>query len=288
MTTSDLLEAQAVTAPGTSDRRSVRGPAHVLRVGLAMLRAEIQARAAYRAQIAIGAFGWVVPLAFMALWRGAADGKALEGITQAQFTTYFAILLVVSNFWLTGTVVFGTSRRIHDGQLSAMLLRPVPPLFVPASEGIATTVYRIPVVAIGVPVVILAAGGVVTDRVGDWPLALVVAVLGITTMAYVGALVACVAFWMTKAQGVMGLIFGLEWVFGGMVAPISLMPGPLPTVLAHQPFWYAGGAPAEIIAGIGDHGPLLVLECLAWIVVLHLVLRVVWRRALRRYEAVGT
>ncbi|MFD6091125.1 ABC transporter permease [Oerskovia sp. NPDC060338] len=280
----------ALRADGSVEagRRPISGPTHVIRTGAATLRTEVQARAAYRAQIAMGAFGWVVPLAFMVLWRGAAADGAISGITEAQFTTYFAILLVVSNLWITGSVVFGMSGRIHSGQLSAMLLRPFPPVLVPVAEGIAVNLYRAPVAMVGVPVVIFAAHGAVTNEPADWLLALVVTILGITAMTYVGALVACIAFWMTKADGVMGLVFGLEWVLGGMVAPIALMPGPLPEILAHQPFWYAAGAPAEVMAGIGDHDAWLLVECLVWIVVLHIAFHCLWRRAQRRYEAVGT
>ena len=49
----------------------------IARAGLvvvALLRAELQAAAAYRAQLILGIFGWVVPLAFMVLWTGAAGG----------------------------------------------------------------------------------------------------------------------------------------------------------------------------------------------------------------------
>lgn len=283
-----LSSAPRADESADSVRRPINGPAHVIRVGVATLRAEVQARAAYRAQIAMSALGWVVPLAFMVLWRSAAADGPISGITKAQFTTYFAILLVVSNLWISARVIFGMSGRIHSGQLSAMLLRPFPPVLVPVAEGIAVNVYRAPVAMVGVPVVIFAAHGAITNEPADWLLALVVTILGITAMTYIGALVACIAFWMTKAEGVMGLVFGLEWVLGGMVAPIALMPGPLPEILAHQPFWYAAGAPAEIMAGIGDHGAWLVVECLVWIVVLHIAFHVLWRRAQRRYEAVGT
>lgn len=87
----------------------------------------------------------------------------------------------------------------------------------------------------------------------------------------------------------MGLVVALEWVLGGMVAPVVLLPQPLPLILVHQPFWFAQGAPAQLIAGIGDVPALHVIgEEIAWIVSLHLVFRGVWLRALRRYEAVGT
>lgn len=293
MTESTDTERAAVGTPVDAsrpdpDRSLLSGPRHLVRVAATLLRAELQARAAYRAQIAIGAFGWVVPLAFMALWRGAAEDGPITGISQAQFTTYFAVLLVVSNFWIIGDVVFGTAGRIHSGQLSAMLLRPLPPTLVPVAEGVAVNVYRAPVALVGMPIVIAAAGGTVTREPGDWLLAVAIAVVGIVAVTYVGALVACVAFWMTKADGLMGLVIGLQWVLGGMVAPIALMPGVLPQVLSHQPFWYAAGAPAEIAAGIGHHSAWVLVEAAVWVVVLHLVFRASWRRALRRYEAVGT
>ncbi|GIG41803.1 ABC-2 family transporter protein [Cellulomonas phragmiteti] len=280
--------APSVPGPPAADETAVRGAVHVVRSGVALLRAEVQARSAYRAQILLGSLGWVVPLAFLALWRDAAADGPVGGITAAGFTTYFAVLLAMSNLWLTGTVVFATAGRVHSGQLSAMLLRPAPPLLVPVAEGLATNVFRLPVVLVGVPVLVLLGGGAVTSDPADWLLAPAVGVVGIVAVTYVASLVACVAFWMTKAQGVMGLVIGLEWVLGGMVAPVALMPGPLPALLVHQPFWYAGGAPAEILAGIGDHGPTVLLEALAWVLVLHLLLRVVWRRGLRRYEAVGS
>lgn len=254
-----------------------------------LFRVELQARSTYRAQIVLGALGWVVPLAFMALWRGAAADNPVDGIDQAQFTTYFGVLLALSNLSLTGNVVFAMSSRIHNGQLSVMLMRPMPPTVVPVLESAATNVFRLPVVIVAVPLIVILGGGVVRGGISVWVTAVVVAVLGAVAVAYVATIVATVAFWLTKADGVMGLVVGLEWVLGGMVAPVVLLPQPLPTVLVHQPFWFAQGAPAQMLAGIGDVSAFgTIAEAAVWVVGLHLLLRVVWRRALRRYEAVGT
>ena len=280
----------AVTVPQARalQRTSVRGARYVARVAGAVLRSEIQARAAYRAQLAIGALGWVVPLAFMALWRGASDDGAVSGVTQSQFTTYFAIVLVTTSLSLGGGIIFGLSDRLHDGRLAAMLLRSYHPVIVPAAEELAGNVYRLPMLVVVVPTIIIAAGGQTTGSPSDVALAVVVTVLGVAASSYLSAMVATIAFWTTKAHGVQGLLFGAEWVLGGMISPIALLPGALPSILAHQPLWYACGAPAEIVAGMGDHSWWLVAECAAWILVLHLIFRQVWRRALRKHEAVGT
>ncbi len=52
-----------------------------------MVRAEMQAAAAYRAQLFLSMLAWVVPLAFLALWRGAAADGPIGGITAPQFST---------------------------------------------------------------------------------------------------------------------------------------------------------------------------------------------------------
>jgi ABC-2 type transport system permease protein len=69
-----------------------------------VLRAELAAAAAYRAQL--GLVSWVVPLAFLALWRGAAASGPVGGITVTQFGTYFCILLVTTNLQIVMPVIF--------------------------------------------------------------------------------------------------------------------------------------------------------------------------------------
>jgi ABC-type uncharacterized transport system permease subunit len=42
------------------------------------------------------------------------------------------------------------------------------------------------------------------------------------------------------------------------------------------------------VAGISRLGPLALVEAAGWLVLLHALLGVVWRRGMVRYEAVGT
>ena len=69
---------------------------------------------------------------------------------------------------------------------------------------------------------------------------------------------------------------------------MALLPGILPSLVRHQPLWYADAAGPEILSGISEPSVWLVLEAAAWVVVLHLAYRRLWRRAVKRYEAVGT
>ena len=265
-----------------------RRPLHLGRTYAALLKVEAQAASAYRWEIVLSAFAWIVPLAFLALWSGAAADGPVEGITRAQFATYYSLMLVTTSLQVTMAVIFEFGWQVYSGQLSAQLLRPVHPLHQVVARAFATKLYSLPPMLLVVPVSLWLTGGQVSDRPGDWALAVVVTLLGTAGLTHLAAMSGAIAFWMTKAQGIQGLLFGVEWVIGGLVAPVALLPGILPTLAVHQPLWYANAAGPEILSGIGRHGWGLVLEATLWLVVLHVAYRMIWRAAVRRYEAVGT
>jgi viologen exporter family transport system permease protein len=264
------------------------GPPRIVRIYAALLRAEIAAAAAYRGQLALSVAGWVVPLAFLALWSGAAAAGPVQGITQPQVATYFCFLLVTTSLQMIMPVIFGFGSVVHSGMLSAQLLRPYHPIHDLIARPLARQVYRLPVLLVIVPIALVATGGAVQADAGGWLLAIAITILGTVGTVYLAAMSGALALWMTKSEGIQGLLVGAEWILGGIVAPVALLPGILPLIIPHQPLWYADAAGPEILAGIGDHGPTLLLEAAAWIVALHLLYRWFWRKALRRYEAVGT
>jgi ABC-2 type transport system permease protein len=264
------------------------GPRRVLSIYVALAKMELQAAAAYRAQLLLGALGWVVPVGFMALWRGAAAAGPVDGVSAAQFTTYFAIVLLTSSMQIGRDIAFEISPKIHSGELSALLLRPHHPLHSLVAKGIAQWVYRLTPLLLVVPLLIVVIGGTATSSAGQWLLAGVLGLLGTVGETYLGAMMGCVALWWTRSAGIRGLLFGAEWVLGGLVAPVVLLPGVFADIVRHQPLWYAIGAPGEAVSGITVLTPWVLLEAAAWIVVLHLLFARIWRRGMRRFEAVGT
>lgn len=261
---------------------------HLLRTNAALLRVEAQAASAYRWEIVLSAFAWVVPLAFLALWSGAAADGPVEGITRSQFSTYYSLLLFTSSLQVTMHVIFEFGWQVYSGQLSAQLLRPVHPLHQVVARAFATKLYGLPPMLVVVPVALWLTGGQVSAGPADWALAAVVTILGTAGVTHLAALSGAIAFWMTKAQGIQGLLFGVEWVIGGLVAPVALLPGILPDIAVHQPLWYANAAGPEILSGIGRHGWGVAVEAALWVLGLHLAYRAIWRAAVRRYEAVGS
>jgi ABC-2 type transport system permease protein len=264
------------------------GPRRVTRVYGGLMRSELQAASTYRSQLVLGALSWVVPVAFMALWRGAAAGGDVEGITGAQFTTYYAVVMLTTSLQLSRSLAFDVEPLVHSGQLSALLLRPHHPMHVLVARGVAQLTYKVTPLLLVVPALIVFLGGTVSDDPVQWTLAAALVPLGFVCDVYLSLMMGALALWITRSVALSGLVFGAEWLIGGLVAPVALMPGPLPDVLRHQPLWFAIGAPAEAVSGISLLSPWMILEALVWVVLLHLAFARMWRRGLLRYEAVGT
>lgn len=264
------------------------GPRRLARVYGALLRTELQAASTYRAQLMLGALSWVVPVAFMALWRGAAGVGDIAGITGPQFTTYYAVLLLTTSLQLSQALSFDVEPLVHSGELSALMLRPHHPMHVLVARGVAQLSYKLTPMALVVPALIVLLGGAVSREPAQWLLAAALVPLGFVCEVYLGLMMGALALWVTRSAALSGLLFGAEWLIGGVVAPVALMPGPLPELLRHQPLWFAIGAPAEAISGISVLTPWMLLEALLWVGLLHLAFARMWRRGLLRYEAVGT
>jgi ABC-2 type transport system permease protein len=253
----------------------------------ALLRAEVQAAAAYRAQLVLGVVSWVAPLAFLALWRGAAGAGTVGGISPSQLSAYFCLLLATTTMQITMPVIFELGGLVYRGELSGLLLRPSHPLQLVTARALAEKAFRGPLLLVVVPMALVLTRGTVSADPGTWLLAVLVTLLGAADLAYLAALAGTLAFWMTKAQGVQSLLVAAEWVVGGIVAPVALLPGPLPELVRHQPLWFAVGAGPELLSGISHYGIGVLIEATVWLVVLHRLFALVWRRALTRYDSVG-
>jgi ABC-type uncharacterized transport system permease subunit len=251
----------------------------------AWVRLEGTAVAAYRVQLFLSLFGWVVPLAFMALWNTAASNSGV--MTSGQSTAYYIVLLVATNFGISGDIIFSFGPMVYSGELSTLLMMPYSSVLVILARPVVTAVIRsLPLVVI-IPLMAIAMNASFTRD----PLVIAAAVglglLGwISTVAF-SWLYALAALWVGKWNGIMGLLSGVQWVLGGLVAPSAFMPTWLAWCMRLSPFWLAEGGMGELLAGVMALQWWMPVSAVGWIVVLGLLFRLAWPRAMRRFEAVG-
>ena len=64
-------------------------------------------------------------------------------------------------------------------------------------------------------------------------LCIAITILGTVGTVYLAAMSGALALWMTKSEGIQGLLVGAEWILGGIVAPVALLPGILPFIVPY-------------------------------------------------------
>lgn len=78
-------------------------------------------------------------------------------------------------------------------------------------------------------------------------------------------------------------------VFGGLMIPIEILPGPAQAIAALLPFRYLYAFPANVLLGrvAGLDLAIGLGIQIGWLIGVTALSRSLWRRALIRYEAVG-
>jgi ABC-2 type transport system permease protein len=278
------------TGPGIRprlDRFSATGLAHYYRGRFAVAVAQ---NLAYRGAVTIWVFTTLIPpLVFITVWRTVAGAGSTGGFTAEQFVAYFLVMMIVDHLTFIWHM-WEFEWRMRTGAFSPLLLRPVHPIHNDVCENLA---YKL-VGLVGVlPAAVLLGVVFDADLSGTgWQqvLAFLPALLLAMALRFmVEWCVALAAFWLTKVTAINSLFFALSTFFGGVFAPLAVLPGWMQTIAVVTPFSWSLAFPAEVLLGRRDGVEILIgyAAQLGWILIALAGLSLLWRRATKRYSAVG-
>jgi ABC-2 type transport system permease protein len=100
---------------------------------------------------------------------------------------------------------------------------------------------------------------------------------------------ALLAFWLLEISTLIFIIFAFEYIAGGHLFPLDILPPLLAKVLFFTPFPYQMFFPVSIYVGKITGATLyqgLIIQFL-WVVAFYALARFVWWRGIRKYSAVG-
>lgn len=264
---------------------------HFFRVLWAGFKAYIIGAFQYRVQEGMQLIGLLVEsLIYLIVWTTVAreQGGEVGGFTVGEFAGYYIAWMFVRNV-TTGWSPFAMEWKIRSGDFNSWLLRPVHPVVTETSDMLASkTVAMITVIP---TMFVLALIFKPQFELIPWSLlalipALVLAFILRYTLMYVLSLT---AFWTTRLTALFELWFAFEFFLSGRVAPLSVLPAWGQQIASYLPFQWMFYFPLELLLGRVAPDELVIgfANQLIWLVVTMLLMRFVWRRAVRQYAAVG-
>lgn len=243
----------------------------------------------YRGQSIIWILASVLPLIMMLVWLTIADqGGPVAGYDRQGFISYF--LAVVFMRRMVGVwIIWDLDRDIRQGMLSPQLLRPIDPVHMHFTRILSLRPLQI--ILVGPPLALAALLlGAQYQLTAINVITAVVAVFGAIFIEFFAQmLIGALAFWITQAIAVAEAWFYVRSLLSGWIIPIDLFPPAVTAALTYLPFRYMLSFPVEIV--LGRLSLLQIVQGLlvqfGWALTLFIFYRLLWRRGLRHYGAVG-
>ncbi len=260
-------------------------------VYLVEARIAIAEQIQYRAANYMYMLGMVAePVIYLVVWSTVArqQGGSVGGYTPGALAAYYIVWTLVRNINIVFTP-YGWEERIREGRLSAQLLRPLFPIV----EDLAFFLGWKPVVILlWLPIAAFLAL-VFHPVLSPSPFAIVVFMLSLLGAYLIRSLnqssLGLITFWTTRVGPIFQLYIAAELLLSGRLVPLSLMPIWVQRLADVLPFRWTFGFPIEALVGNLSNAQLIagLATQLLWIVIGSILVRVVWRFAVRRYSAVA-
>jgi ABC-2 type transport system permease protein len=230
------------------------------------------------------------PVIYLVVWSTVAEaqGGQVGGFTPGQFAAYYIVWTLVRSMNIVFTP-YGWEERIRQGELSAMLLRPLHPIHYDIAYFAG---WKLVVIVLWLPVAGLLSLAfrpqleVTALEAAVFAVAIWGAYLIRTMLLWV---LGMVSFWTTRVSALYELYFTAELLLSGRLVPLALLPAWALDLADLAPFQWTFAFPIEVLVGELPAERLaagLGFQAL-WTGVGALLVALVWRAGVRRYTAVN-
>ena len=262
---------------------------HVISIG-------IQNTLVYRVNFVFRAVFGLIPLtATMFLWKavyaGKQDGSSVAGYTLAGMLSYYLLVTIVDALTAVTEDDWQIAADIKDGNISQFLLKPIDYLRYRVCLFFSARLIYVAAAAIPVGLFIFfhRENFVLPASLATWFLFALSVVMAALLNFFMSFCMAMLAFWVLEISTFIFIIFAFEYIAGGHLFPVDIMPAALLKVLSASPFPYQLFFPVSVFLERvnGDslwHG--LAMQAI-WMSAFFCLAKYLWSRGIRRYTAVG-
>jgi ABC-2 type transport system permease protein len=247
---------------------------------------------AYRASGIIWVMTDVVVAVTMPLvWASAskAMGGEIAGFSSSDFVLYYLCMLMIGSF-VTSHIMWELAMEIKEGQFSVSLVRPISFYQLTFMRNIAWRVFR-PMLFFPFFLLFLfayrhyLAGAHVYLGWETW----VSILLGHLVSFNFVYMMAMLALFTQEAHSIFEIYYVPMLFLSGQLFPIAVLPDWARNLAYAFPFYFTTGLPTEILVGrvSGPTAHNMMLGQLGWFVGAYVMGRILWKKGLRHYTAVG-
>lgn len=261
----------------------------MVRKYFALFRANWELILEYRAGMVIWILANILPLVMMTVWLSLARSGPVGSYGAGDFVSYYLAILLVRQL-TTVWVAWDLDREIRLGELSPKLLRPINPIHDHIALNLADKVFRTFTV---VPLIAAAALLVPGTRYATEPVHLAgfgISLAGAWAVRFLSQYcIGLLSFWITQSLALNEMWYAGLLMLGGVIAPLDLFPPGVKEWVPLLPFRYMLSLPVEILLGrLGSDGlrRSLMIQA-AWVIAWWGLYKVLWKKGVRRYGAVG-
>lgn len=263
-----------------------------LRVLVRMVKLNVMLTMEYRVSFFIIMANLVLrPAIALLVWLAASDAGVALPYDRSQFVAYFVLMALVSMATQTWTAEY-VEEDIRYGDLNKSLMRPAPNVLHYVANNLGEKIIKLGLL---LPIVLLLALAfryelsLPTDP-SRWLVFGGALVLAAVLNFLIDYLTGSLAFFLLDTSGVLSLRRLCYGLLAGQFVPLAFFPPSLAGLLEAQPFRYTLSFPLEVLTA--DLSPAVLARGFAWqvgyCVAFLAAYRVVWRRGLRLYGAIGS
>lgn len=262
---------------------------HVINVG-------IQNTLVYRVNFLFRATFALVPLmSTIYLWRtvygGKVSGAEISGYTLGGMISYYLLVTIVNALTAVTEDDWQIAADIKDGNISQFILKPIDFLYYRLCLFIAGRIIYVAVAAIPVALFVFYQRQYFVAPPDAATFCWFLTSVALTAMLqfFMSYTMALLAFWVLEVSTFIFILFALEYIAGGFLFPLNILPPAIAQIINFTPFPYQMFFPVSVYLGQSTGAALIqgLLIQTFWVLFFYVVARVVWARGMRKYSAVG-
>jgi ABC-2 type transport system permease protein len=301
--TPDFVGDRAIGQPGRNFGFRVRARGSILCApGLAMkkywhvINIGIQNTLVYRMNFLFRSVFSLIPLmATIYLWRAVYSGKQgdsnVAGYSLAGMISYYLLITIADALTAVTEDDWQIASDIREGAINQFLLKPIDYLTYRLCLFASGRLIYVAVAALPVVVFIVAQRHYWVGPPNALIFALFLVSLALTALLqfFISYTMALLAFWLLEISTFIFIVFAFEYIAGGHLFPLDILPPAVSAALNFTPFPYQLFFPVSLylgrVTGVAIWQGLGIQ--IFWVLFFYLVARWTWRRGIRHYTAFG-